>query len=298
MQPAVKLFSFCLILMTAVAPAAGQELYLIQASGLAVRFEPQLKTIAAEVAESYPRLNDELQRQFGWETPFRPTVVLIGDRRRFQHLAGNPSIVAYARPVDNVIVIDCSRLHIRPHKLESVLKHEMIHLLLHHHIRSHNLPRWLDEGVAQWLSGGLGELLASPHPSLLEEALLSGEFIPLEDLADDFPSDRQALLLAYEESRSFAYHLAAEHGDQKIFQLLDLLKGGYGVQEAFALSLDTELQLAEQQWIEQLQSRSTWYSYLALHIYDYLFPAAALLLVIGFVRFVMRKRAYRDDEEE
>ena len=298
MKTAVTICSLCLILVATVSPAGGQELYLIQASGLAVRFEPQLKTIAAEVAEIYPRLNDELQRVFGWETAFRPTVFLIGNRRRFQHLAGNPSIVAYARPADNVIVIDCSRLHIRPHRLESVLRHEMVHLLLHHHIRSQNLPRWLDEGVAQWLSGGLAELLVTPHPSLLEEALLSGEFIPLDNLTEEFPGDRQALLLAYEESRSFTYHLAADHGDRKIFLLLDLLKDGYGVQEAFALSLGTELHTAEQQWIEQLQSRSTWYSYLALHIYDYLFPAAALLTVIGFVRFMMKKRAYRDDEEE
>ena len=87
MKTAVTICSLCLILMTTVAPAGGQELYLNQASGLAVRFEPQLKTIAAEVAEIYPRLNDELQRVFGWETSFRPTVFLIGNRRRFQHLS-------------------------------------------------------------------------------------------------------------------------------------------------------------------------------------------------------------------
>jgi len=297
MKPASTICVFLLLLTTTVS-AADQQLYLIQQSGLAIRFEPQLQAVAREVAEVYPRINDELQQVFGWETTFRPTVFLIGDRQRFQNWAENPSIVAYARPGDNVIVIDCSRLHIRPHRLESVLKHEMIHLLLHRHIRGDLLPRWLDEGVAQWFSGGLAELLTAPHPSLLEEALLSGEFIPLDQLDDEFPRSRMDLLLAYEESRSFAAHIAAGYGEQKIIQLLNRLKDGTDLREAFEATLNMELHILEQKWIEQLQSRYTWYSYLAVHLYEFLFLAAALLTVIGFVRFVLKKRAYRDEEEE
>ena len=287
-----------LLMLIYACPAAAQEFYLLQGPGVSIRFEPSLQPVARETAQLYPRIHEELQRTFGWEMSFRPTVFLVGSRQRFQHLTDNPSIVAYARPGDNVVVIDCSRLHIRPHRLESVLKHEMIHLLLHRHIRSDQLPRWLDEGVAQWLSGGLAELLAAPHPSLLEEALLSGDFIPLDDLQAEFPGNRMALLLAYEESRSFVAHIAAEYGNQKIFELLNRLKNGHGLQEAFVASLQTELRVEEQVWIEQLRSRSTWYTYLAGHLYEYLFVFAALLTVIGFIRFVLKKRAYRDEEEE
>ena len=289
---------FSLLLLIVATPCASRQLSVMQQAGLNVRFEPQLQGVAEEVVEIYPHLRDELRQVFGWEMVFRTTVFLIGDRQRFHKLSGNRAIVAYARPGDNVIVIDCSRLHIRPHRLESVLKHEMIHLLLHHHIRSDSLPRWLDEGVAQWLSGGLAELLAAPPPTLLEEALLSGELIPLRELTEEFPSDRMRLLLAYEQSRSFTAHIAAKYGDRKILELLSRLKSGTEVHEAFAATLNSPLQVVEQQWVEQLKSRSGWYSYLAVHIYDYLFLAAALLTVIGFVRFVARKRAYRDEEEE
>jgi hypothetical protein len=287
-----------LLLLTASIPAAAQEFHLFQEPGLAIQFEPQLQPIAEEVAEIYPRLHHQLQQRFGWEMSFRPTVFLIGNRQRFQRWATNPSIIAYARTGDNVVVIDCSRLHIRPHRLESVLKHEMIHLLLHRHIRSDLLPRWLDEGVAQWLSGGLAEMLAAPPPTLLEEALLSGEFIPLADLHDEFPRDRMALLLAYEESRSFTAHIAADYGAQNIFHILNRMKNGYDIREAIAESLKTDLHRVEQRWIEQLRSRSSWYSYLAVHLYEYLFLVAALLTVIGFVRFLLKKRAYRDEAEQ
>jgi hypothetical protein len=150
----------------------------------------------------------------------------------------------------------------------------------------------------QWLSGGLAEMLAAPPPTLLEEALLSGEFIPLADLHDEFPRDRKALLLAYEESRSFTAHIAADYGDQKVFHVLNRLKNGYDVHQAIAASLDTDLKRVEQQWLDQLRSRSSWYSYLAVHLYEYLFLSAALLTVVGFVRFLLKKRAYRDEEEQ
>ncbi len=287
----------CLACLTTAVPAAAQDFYLLQEPDVTIRFEPQLQPVAGEVAAIYPRLSAELQQIFGWEMAPRPTVFLIGDRQKFQRWAGNPSIIAYARPGDDVMVIDCSRLHVRPHRLESVLKHEMIHLLLHRHIRSDLLPRWLDEGVAQWLSGGLAEMLAAPPPTLLEEALLSKEFIPLADLYDRFPRDRRKLLLAYEESRSFTAHIAAVYGDRQVFQVLGRLKNGTDVQEAFTAGLTVDLHRVEQQWIDELRSRSTWYSYLAVHLYDYLFLAAALLTVIGFVRFLAKKRAYRDEEE-
>lgn len=284
-------------LAAAGAVAADQEMYILQSPGVSIRFEPQLLPTAREVAALYPPLQDELQQVFGWQMTGRPTVFLIGDRQRFQHLAGNPAVIAYARPADQVVVIDGSRLHLRPHRLESVVKHEMIHLLLHQHIRSDLLPRWLDEGVAQWLSGSLSELLVAPSPSLIEEALLSGSFIPLSDLYRHFPRDRKALLLAYEQSRSFTAFIAADYGDQKVFQILDRLKNGSTVEQAIAASLGRELADLEQQWIDELRGRFSWYSYLAVHLYEYLFVAAAVLTVIGFIRFWVKKRSYWDEEE-
>lgn len=286
-----------LSVIVAALPAAARQYDLLQGPDVAIRFEPQLQSVAEEVATHYPRLRRDLQQIFGWETPLRPTVFLIGDRQRFARLAASPSLVAYARPGDNVVVIDCSRLHIRPHRLESVLRHEMIHLLLHRHIPSGFLPRWLDEGVAQWLSGGLAELLTAPHPSLLEDALLGGDFIPLAALNDAFALEGKSLMLAYEESRSFVAFVASEYGDEVIFQILNRLKNGSRLQEAFAASLALELREVEGQWLDRLRSRSTWLSYLAVHLYEYLFLAAALLTVIGFIRFVIKKRAYRDEEE-
>ena len=279
-------------------PLLAIQLEFIQGSELMVRFETTLKGIAEDVFDLYPRIKSNLEKTFGWEMPFRPTVFLIQDKEYFQRLTGNKLIVAFAAPAENLIVIDCSRLHIRPHRLDQILKHEMVHLILHHHIRSVHLPRWLDEGVAQWLSEGVAELLEAPQRSFFEEALLSGKYIPLRDLKYSFPIDKKNLMLAYEESRSFVAFISDRYGDNRIFEILEHLQKGNEIHTAFYTSLDASPEEIEDRWIMQQRRQTTWFIFLAGHIYEFLFLAGALLTVIGFIRFLIKKRNYRDEDDE
>ena len=265
---------------------------------LMVRFEPPLKGIAKDVVHIYPRIKSNLEKTFGWEMPFRPTVFLIQDKEYFQRLTGNKLIVAFAAPAENLIVIDCSRLHIRPHRLDQILKHEMVHLILHHNIRSVHLPRWLDEGVAQWLSEGVAELLEAPQRSFFQEALLSGRYISLRDLKYSFPTDKKNLMLAYEESRSFVDFISDRYGDDSIFEILDHLQKGNEIHTAFTKSLNASPEEIEDRWIRQQRRQTTWFIFLAGHIYEFLFLAGALLTVIGFIRFLIKKRNYRDEDDD
>jgi len=274
------------------------ELESLPSPELKVRFEPPLKGIAEDVLDIYPRIKTNLEKTFGWEMPFRPAVFLVQDKEYFQRLTGNKLIVAFAVPADNLIVIDCSRLHIRPHRLDQVLKHEMVHLILHHHIRSVHLPRWLDEGVAQWLSEGVTELLEAPQRSFFEEALLSGNYIPLRDLKYNFPTNKKNLMLAYEESLSFVAFISDRYGDNRIFEILEHLQKGNEIYTAFYASLDASPEEIEDRWIMQQRRQTTWFIFLAGHIYEFLFLAGALLTVIGFIRFLIKKRNYRDEDED
>jgi len=295
-----KIFFISLVIFFLLTP---QPLLAIQLESLpspelTVRFESSLKGIAEDLLDIYPSIKSNLEKTFGWEMPFRPAVFLVQDKEYFQRLTGNKLIVAFAAPGDNLIVIDCSRLHIRPHRLDQVLKHEMVHLILHHNIRSVHLPRWLDEGVAQWLSEGIAELLEAPQRSFFEEALLSGNYIPLRDLKHSFPTDKKNLMLAYEESRSFVAFISDRYGDNRIFEILEHLQKGNEIHTAFYASLDASPEEIEDRWIMQQRRQTTWFIFLAGHIYEFLFLAGALLTVIGFIRFLIKKRNYRDEDED
>jgi peptidase MA superfamily protein len=292
------LISLILFFSLVPQPLSAIQLESLSNPELMVRFETPLNDIAKDLVHVYPQIKSNLERTFGWEMPFRPTVLLIQDKEYFQRLTGNKLIVAFAAPAENIIVIDCSRLHIRPHRLDQILKHEMVHLLLHHHIRSVHLPRWLDEGVAQWLSEGVGELLEAPQRSFFEEALLSGNYIPLRDLKHSFPMDKKSLMLAYEESRSFVAFISDRYGDDSIFEILEHLQKENEIHTAFTKRLNALPEEIEDRWIRQQRRQTTWFIFLAGHMYEFLFLAGALLTVIGFIRFLIKKRNYKDEYDD
>ena len=121
----------------------------------------------------------------GFPLDFRPAVILVSNEAALEQMVGNPLIVAYAVPEKMLMVIDYKRSSKDPFTMRTILKHELCHLLLHRHIQT--LPRWLDEGVAQWVSGGFDELFSEKRESYLRWATISGGLISLNGMDKDFP---------------------------------------------------------------------------------------------------------------
>ncbi len=257
-----------------------------------------LGVAANELADDVPSIKADLQTLFGWNLSQRPTVVLIQNRETFRQLVRHPLIVAYAVPSDNLIVIDYGRLNRHPHRGKNLLKHEMVHLYLHAHITGNRIPRWLDEGVAQWASDGVADLLEEPRPAVLTEAVLSGSILSLAVLAEDFPTDDQKLILAYAQSRSVVDFIADTYGVDKIVRILEHLKDGSEIEESVHRSLSVSVQDLEKQWLSTHERPAVFLALLAGYLYEILFLAAALLTVVGFVRFRIKKHRYRDEEDD
>lgn len=262
------------------------------------RFEIPLRAAAIELADEFPRIKAELETLFGWKLIHRPTIVLMQNREMFHNLAGHPLIVAFAVPADNLIVIDYGRLNRRLQRSKNLLKHEMVHLLLHAHITGNRLHRWLEEGIAQWASDGVADLLEEPHNTVLTEAILSGKVLPFSVLADDFPYDNRALNLAYAQSRSIVFYIADTYGVDKIMKILDLMKEGAGLEESVRHSLSISLPELEKQWMHSEERPAAIIAMLAGYVYEILFLSAALMTVVGFIRFRIKKRRYVDEEDD
>jgi hypothetical protein len=224
--------------------------------------------------------------------------VLINNQKKFQRLAGHELVVAYALPEKNVVVVDSSKMNTSPFTLETIVKHELCHLLLHHHIKKDNLPRWLDEGICQWASDGLADILMDSKRTRLPAAVLSDSDFDLVNLAQRFPRDKNGLILAYEQSKSVVEYMSRQYGPQSIHDLLGLLRQGVDIESAvenrFAISFET----FEEQWRNHLKASINWFTYLSIHLYEILFVSAALLTILGFIRKLLRKRAYEKDNEE
>ncbi|MEA3415462.1 MAG: peptidase MA family metallohydrolase [Thermodesulfobacteriota bacterium] len=252
-------------------------------------FEEPLKKAAEEVANIYPTLIAELEKTLKWKLDYTPGVILIKDRKTFQKMARSELVVAYAVPLRGLVVIDYSRMNNTPFTLRITLKHELCHLLLHCYIQEGRLPKWLDEGIAQWVSDGFGEIIMDRKRSILSKAVLSGNYISIRDLTIGFPQEKASLLLAYEESKDLTEYINRKFGRNAILNILRYLKEGHKTDEAILKSLSIPLDELEKRWHAGLGSNMGWFVYLSNNLYGILFFLAALLTIAGFIRLVKKK---------
>jgi hypothetical protein len=108
--------------------------------------------------------------------------------------------------------------------------HELTHLVVRQETFSPygQLPVWLDEGLA---TNNEGELDPDQR-AYLEQAALDGELISVRGLCSPFSAYTEKAYLSYAESYSLVEYLLDNYGQEKMLDLLTLLKQGNTYDEA------------------------------------------------------------------
>jgi len=271
----------------------------LDGADLTVKYETPLKNIVPKVLEAYPRARTALRKKLGFDMSFKPVIVLIHTDRVFNRMAGGNSLVnAFAVSNINHIYVDYSKMERTPFDLELTLTHELCHLLLHEYVKPYRLPRWLNEGVSQWVSGGISDIINYDGKKLLKEAALSGNYLPLDDITQNFPGGTKLFKLSYEQSKSLVEYIDGEYGADKLLLILEHLRKGDNIDKAVFNSISVSLSMLEREWHMSLKRKYTWYSYFADNLIWILFSGAALLTVIGYIRLRIRMKTHFKDEEE
>lgn len=295
-KKALTLFIF--IFMMPASSLYAQNISTIETESVTVLFDKSLEFAAQEVLNIYPAIKQELETNLFWIVDFRPSIVLVGNRDYFRQMSGNSSYVAYAVPGKNLIVVDYSRMNTHPFTLRATIKHELCHLLLHRHITEVHLPRWIDEGVAQWVSGGMAEIVTNREGSIRRWTALTGGFIRLDALSYHFPQNEHDLILAYDQSKEIVEYIIATYGKNGILNILAAMKSGIDADKAISMSLMLSVDELEQQWLKEQRSWNRTFSYLAANIYTVIFILSALMTAGMYLRAVIRKKRYRDQESD
>jgi hypothetical protein len=259
--------------------------------------EDRLETQARHLRQIYPEVRNNLESTLGWKLRWPPRIVLNADREVFEQMSGSTLVSAFAVPREHTVVMYLSSATSDPYVLHETLEHELCHLLLHDHISRARLPKWLDEGICQWISGSFGEIFMG-RGIVSGGIRLSRHPIPLEQLTESFPRDKQALLQAYEESRLFVDFLVARYGKEGLLRLLEQLKEGEQTDAALLNTFSQSLETLQKEWVHELHGRSVWLLWVSQYLYEILFFVGALLTVLAFVRLMIRRRNYDPDEED
>lgn len=291
----IAIFSV-LIFCAAAFPLYSRQLSILKSEPVKVFYEKPLAPDAQRVARLFPIIKSELETSIGWKVDFRPHILLVPDDETFSMMSGNESFVAYALPDRMLIVVNNVRMTRDPALLLPTLKHELCHLLLHRYISGARLPRWLDEGVCQWTSGGFTELITGRRPPDLAWAALSGRFLPLEKIARNFPEDDVSLSLAYEESRSMVNYIVESYGRTGLLNILNSLRTGHDLKDSIPLSIGIPLGELEKSWQKKQSSAVVILSLLMGNIYTFLFLFAAFLTIAIYIRILVKKRRLKDME--
>ncbi len=266
----------------------------LKGDGFEVIYSPPLERVANETAQMTPEIENDLQKTFNWPFNFDPTVILTNDGNHFQQITQSPLVVGFAVPEKNLVVINCSGIK-DPVNFRDILKHEFCHLLIHNHITHVRIPRWFDEGIAQWSSNGVMDILNDPKDAFLPKAAFSDRLIPLGALGKGFPKDPKALRLAYEESASFIDFFISGYGKPALLETLQLMKDGSSLRKSVLAVSGTPLYEIEEDWRRSLKENIAWFAHLSFYLYDILFVFGGLVVVYGFMKVLRKKRAYMEE---
>lgn len=134
--------------------------------------------------------------------------------------------------------------------VDVLVEHELTHLVFDTAVSNayHDPPRWLNEGLAVYLSEGL----SLGDSSSVRAAAERGTIIPLDGLGGLFPTTRDRFNLAYAESVSAVSFFIETYGEDQLVELIRSYAGGVTDDEAFTSATGADLADFDAAWLASL----------------------------------------------
>ena len=214
------------------------------------------------------------------ELPRDVYVFIAPDAAAFDSLAGGAVPdwgAAVAVPAENRIVIPREGgRRTRGWTEARVLQHEWAHLGLHQHLPGLRVPRWFDEGYAEWASGGWSQT----EGWRLRVALAFGQAPPLDSLALDWPRDQSSAELAYLLSATAVEYLLVSSGERGLRLFLEAWREGGSFQDAFRRVYGVTPGQFEEDWRKYVKRKYGWLFVLSHSTVFWLTLTLALLVLV------------------
>ena len=136
--------------------------------------------------------------------------------------------------------------------VENVVPHELVHLIFDTAVKNpyHFPPRWLNEGLATYLSVGFD----AGDRAAVENAAQSGDLIPLDGLVAQFPTG-DGFGLAYAESVSAVDFLVREHGRDTLVSMIRSYADGKTDDEAFEGAIGMDVAAFNEAWLADIGAK-------------------------------------------
>jgi hypothetical protein len=135
-----------------------------------------------------------------------------------------------------------------------VIPHELLHLVFNTASTNpyHSPPRWLNEGLAVYVSQGYDQLDRGD----VERGARAGTLIPLDGLTGQFPRSDEQFSLAYSESVSAVDYLIRTYDTDALVSLIRSYADGRTDDEAFTEALGIDMSAFGEAWLADLKAKA------------------------------------------
>ncbi len=220
-------------------------------------------------------------------------VFLAPDQARWDSLTGGAvpewgAGVAY--PARGVIVLPMYDWGRKPlHTVHRTLRHELAHVGLERFVGPARIPRWFNEGYAQWAAGQWDW----ESPWRLRLALSSRRSPPLDSLTLQWPAAAADARVAYLLSASAVAYLVESSGEHGLRVFLDRWHAEQDFEAAFRAVYGRTTSQFETDWRRHVKRSYGWGVLLGHSALFWLLAAAILLSLFGIRRRHDRERLER-----
>ncbi len=200
---------------------------------------------------------------------------------------------AVAIPTRDMIVIKSPDHFVLGKPLEMLLAHEYTHLVMHKRTGYFSAPRWLEEGLAQYVSHEWNwqDYLA------LSRAGLFGDFLSLKEIDHVNRFNESRAQLAYAEAYVAVDHFLGVYGVAQFNLLLDSLRAGVSIDKSLVAATGATYMEFEEEFLETLATR---YNLVTLFMDTMLFwlGLAIIVVIATYLRYRRRRQYYKRWERE
>jgi hypothetical protein len=169
------------------------------------------------------------------------------------------------------------------------LRHEWAHLGLHAYLDGLRIPRWFDEGYAQWVSGGFD----GRDAWRLRVLLALGKAPSFDSLALTWPEARESARTAYLLAASAVGLLLEPAGERGLALFLERWRAGRSFEAALRTTFGVTPGQFEEDWRRHVRARYGWLLVLSRSTVVWALMAFLLLLLSRARRRRSRERLAR-----
>jgi len=262
-------------------------LFISESEHFAIYYDEVDSKIAKKVLSLAEKSYSRMLNDFDYPYKTRIVIYLCSSEKKFKLLTKNKITdwhTGCAYPEERYIVLKSPRAIKRNINLESLIAHEIAHILLGASLKR-SPPRWFDEGVAMYES----REWRFWDQTLLSWAVLTHSIIPLSKLEKNFPINRKKEELAYTESFSAIAFMIEEFGKDKLRAIISNLTAGKSFEKAIRASLGISKGKFEKRWKKWVKNRYKGFS-MALKLFPWaLFPTIFFIVLLVRLRESKRK---------